>query len=61
MALKTVDGWLTENSEIQEKLTAFGIPRNSDAKAERTLWNGKYHRKSMDSVINTIISILNRG
>jgi hypothetical protein len=52
----TVDNWIQANNETLheelEKLKILGGLYNSQ-------WNGKHHRKTMDSVINSIITIFN--
>lgn len=58
MAKKTIDTWLEANTnDLHKPLEAMDIQGG----LYNSMWNGKHHRKDMDTVIDTIITILNRG
>jgi hypothetical protein len=58
MAKKTIDTWLEANTnDLHKPLEAMDIQGG----LYNSMWNGKHHRKDMDAVIDTIITILNRG
>ena len=60
------DVWSEKGRDIVERLENKEIPNISrdDAKQKnlvsQEMWNGKYHRKDMDSVIDKIIEVLNQ-
>ena len=57
MAKTTVDTWLNANSEtLHKELESLKILGG----LYNTQWNGKHHRKTMDSVIDLVIGIFNR-
>jgi hypothetical protein len=57
MAKKTVDAWIDDNEDaLHENLVTFGIKGG----LRDTLWNGKHHRKTMDSVIESIVEIFKK-
>jgi Telomere resolvase len=57
MAKSTVDTWLKANEDaLHENLVTFGIKGG----LYDTQWNGKHHRKTMDSVVEAIVNILKK-
>ncbi|NJM22784.1 MAG: hypothetical protein HC907_30800 [Richelia sp. SM1_7_0] len=58
IAKVTVDNWITANGDTLHKdLEAFTIPGG----LYNSMWNGKNHRKTMDIVIESVITVFNRG
>jgi hypothetical protein len=58
MAKVTVDGWLTANNDsLHKELEVLEIPGG----IYNSMWNGKNHRKTMDTVIESVITVFNRG
>lgn len=58
IAKVTVDKWLETNTEgLHKELEAFKIPGGY----YNSQWNGKNHRKTMDTVIESVITVFNKG
>jgi Telomere resolvase len=58
MAKKTIDTWIeANNNDLHKPLEAMDIQGG----LYNSMWNGKHHRKDMDSVIDAIITVVNRG
>jgi hypothetical protein len=56
IAKVTVDNWIQANNEtLHKELESLDIPGG----LYNSQWNGKHHRKTMDSVIDSIVTILN--
>lgn len=58
IAKVTVDNWITANTAtLHKEIEALDIPGG----LYNSMWNGKNHRKTMDTVIESVITVFNRG